>query len=317
MGVFILRKVGAALIVVFLASVLVFAGVRAIPGDPALAFAAEDRDAKVLADIRAKYGLDDPVPIQYVRWIGLALQGDLGTDTRGLPVAETIVTRLPLTLELAGLALLIGAGIGIPAGVIAAVRRGKASDYAATTVALFGLSVPHFWLGLLLIIVFAVNLGWLPAGGYVSFRDDPIGNLEHMLMPALVLGTGLSAVLMRQMRSAMLTSLSADYVRTARAKGLSEWSVVGRHALRNSLITITTVIGLQLGALISGAVVTEQIFGIAGFGRLTVDSVAQRDYALLQGVVLVAAVGYVVVNLLVDLTYSLINPRIRVSGTGT
>jgi peptide/nickel transport system permease protein len=317
MGGFILRKVGAALIVVFLASVLVFAGVRAIPGDPALAFAAEDRDPAVLDAIRDKYGLNDPLPVQYVRWIGLALQGDLGTDNRGLEVADTIVSRLPLTLELAGLAILIGAGIGIPAGVIAAVRRGKASDYAATTVALFGLSVPHFWLGLLLIIVFAVNLNWLPAGGYVSFRDDPIGNLEHMLMPALVLGTGLSAVLMRQMRSAMLTSLAADYVRTARAKGLSEWSVVGRHALRNSLITITTVLGLQLGALISGAVVTEQIFGIAGFGRLTVDSVAQRDYALLQGVVLVAAAGYVVVNLLVDLTYSFINPRIRVAGTGT
>jgi peptide/nickel transport system permease protein len=314
MGVFILRKVGAALIVVFLASVLVFVGVRAIPGDPALAFAAEDRDPKVLEAIRAKYGLDDPLPVQYVRWIGLAVQGDLGEDARGLPVARTIVTRLPLTLELAGLAIVIGCVLGIVAGVIAAVRRGKASDYAATTTALLGLSVPHFWLGLLMIIVFAVNLNWLPAGGYVPFREDPVGNLEHMLMPAIVLGTGLSAVLMRQMRSAMLDSLGADYVRTARAKGLSEWSVVGKHALRNSLITITTVIGLQLGALISGAVVTEQIFGIAGFGRLTVDSIAQRDYALLQGVVLVVAVGYVVINLLVDLTYSLINPRIRVQG---
>ena len=317
MGGFILRKAGAALIVVFLASVLVFVGVRAIPGDPALAYAGEDRDPEVLAAIRDKYGLEDPQPVQYVRWIGLALQGDLGTDTRGLSVTETIVTRLPLTLELAGLAILIGALIGIPAGVIAAVRRGKASDYAATTTALLGLSVPHFWLGLLMIIVFAVNLRWLPAGGYVSFRDDPLGNLEHMLMPAIVLGTGLSAVLMRQMRSDMLTSLGADYVRTARAKGLSEWSVVGKHALRNSLITITTVIGLQLGALISGAVVTEQIFGIAGFGRLTVDSIAQRDYALLQGVVLVVAAGYVVVNLLVDVAYSLINPRIRVAGTRT
>lgn len=317
MGGFILRKAGAALIVVFLASVLVFVGVRAIPGDPALAYAGEDRDPEVLAAIRDKYGLEDPQPVQYLRWIGLALQGDLGTDTRGLSVTETIVTRLPLTLELAGLAILIGALIGIPAGVIAAVRRGKASDYAATTTALLGLSVPHFWLGLLMIIVFAVNLQWLPAGGYVSFRDDPLGNLEHMLMPAVVLGTGLSAVLMRQMRSDMLTSLGADYVRTARAKGLSEWSVVGKHALRNSLITITTVIGLQLGALISGAVVTEQIFGIAGFGRLTVDSIAQRDYALLQGVVLVAAAGYVIVNLLVDVAYSLINPRIRVAGTKT
>jgi peptide/nickel transport system permease protein len=316
-GVFIFRKLGAALIVVFLASVLVFVGVRAIPGDPALAYAAEERDAATLAEIREKYGLDEPLHVQYVTWIGLALRGDLGTDSRGLPVAETIVNRLPLTLELAALAMLIGGVVGITAGVIAAVRRGKPSDYAATTVALLGLSVPHFWLGLLMIIVFSVNLGWLPAGGYVPFREDPLGNLEHMLMPALVLGLGLSAVLMRQMRSAMLDSLGADYVRTARAKGLSEWSVVGKHALRNSLITVTTVLGLQLGALISGAIVTEQIFGIAGFGRLTVDSIAQRDYALLQGVVLVVAIGYVVVNLLVDLLYSFINPRIRVAGTST
>ena len=317
MGVFIFRKLGAALIVVFLASVLVFVGVRAIPGDPALAYAAEERDAATLAEIRDKYGLDEPLHVQYVTWIGLALRGDLGTDSRGLPVAETIVDRLPLTLELAALAMLIGGVVGITAGVIAAVRRGKPSDYAATTVALLGLSVPHFWLGLLMIIVFSVNLGWLPAGGYVPFREDPLGNLEHMLMPALVLGLGLSAVLMRQMRSAMLDSLGADYVRTARAKGLSEWSVVGKHALRNSLITVTTVLGLQLGALISGAIVTEQIFGIAGFGRLTVDSIAQRDYALLQGVILVVAIGYVVVNLLVDLLYSFINPRIRVAGTST
>ena len=317
MGVFIFRKLGAALIVVFLASVLVFVGVRAIPGDPALAYAAEERDPATLAAIRDKYGLDEPLHVQYVTWIGLALRGDLGTDSRGLSVTDTIVHRLPLTLELAFLALLIGGVVGITAGVIAAVRRGKPSDYAATTVALLGLSVPHFWLGLLMIIVFSVNLGWLPAGGYVPFREDPVGNLQHMLMPALVLGLGLSAVLMRQMRSAMLDSLGADYVRTARAKGLSEWSVVGKHAFRNSLITVTTVLGLQLGALISGAIVTEQIFGIAGLGRLTVDSIAQRDYALLQGVVLVVAVGYVIVNLFVDVLYSFINPRIRVAGTST
>jgi peptide/nickel transport system permease protein len=201
--------------------------------------------------------------------------------------------------------------------VIAAVRRGKLSDHAATTSALVGLSVPHFWLGLLMIIVFAVNLQWLPAGGYVPFSQDPIGNLEHMVMPAIVLGTGLSAVLMRQTRSAMLTSLGADYVRTARAKGLSEWSVVGKHALRNSLITVTTVVGLQLGALISGAVITEQIFVIPGFGRLTIEAINERDYTLLQGVVLVAATGYVVVNLLVDVVYSFLNPRIRVSGSAT
>ncbi len=314
MGGFLLRKAGAALIVVFLASVLVFLGVRALPGDPALALGAESRDPEVLAAVREKYGLDQPVPVQYLKWVGNALQGDLGSDSRQLPVAETIVSRIPITLELAGLSILIGILIGIPAGVIAAVRRGKASDYTATTAALVGLSLPNFWLGLMLIILFAVELDWLPAGGYVPFSEDPIENLKHMLLPAIVLGTGLSAVLMRQMRSSMLDSLSADYVRTARAKGLSERRVVGVHAFRNSLITVTTVIGLQLGALVSGAVITESIFGIAGFGRLTVDAINQRDYALLQGVVLVAAVGYVVVNFAVDIAYSLLNPRIRVSG---
>ena len=312
MGGFLLRKVGAALIVLLLASLLVFLGMRALPGDPALALGGEDRDPAVLTQIRHSYGLDQPLPLQYVHWLGHLVRGDLGSDQRKLPVAHTIVTRLPITLELAGLAILIGSVLGIVAGVIAAVRRGKASDHAATSVALVGLSVPHFWLGLLMIILFAVNLHWLPAGGYVPFTQSPVENLRHMLMPAIVLGTGLSAVVMRQMRSAMLESLGADYVRTARAKGLSEFSVVGVHALRNSLITVTTIIGLQLGALISGAVITEQIFGIAGFGRLTIDAVNQRDYALIQGVVLVAAFGYVIVNLLVDVVYSILNPRIRI-----
>jgi peptide/nickel transport system permease protein len=313
-GGFILRKVGAALIVLFIASVLVFAGIRAIPGDAAVALGGEERDPTVAAQIRHKYGLDQPVPVQYVHWVSLAVRGDLGRDSRELSVAHTIITRIPMTLELAGLALLIGTLIGGTAGVIAAVRRGRTADYVSNGVALIGLSVPHFWLGLLLIIWFSVDLGWLPSGGYVPFREDPVENLKHMIMPAIVLGTGLSAVIMRQMRSAMLESLGADYVRTARAKGLSEWSVVGRHALRNSLITVTTVIGLQLGALISGAVITETIFGIAGFGRLTIDAVSQRDYALIQGVVLVAAVGYVIVNLLVDIVYSFLNPRIRITG---
>jgi peptide/nickel transport system permease protein len=314
MGGFLLRKVGAALIVLLLASMLVFVGVRAIPGDPALALGGENRDPAVLSAIRHKYGLDQPVPVQYLHWVSLAVRGDLGTDQRELSVSRTIVQRLPITLELAGLAILIGSLIGIVAGVLAAVRRGKATDYAATTVALAGLSVPHFWLGILMIIYFAVQLHLLPAVGYFAFSTSPVQNLEHMLMPAIALGTGLSAVLMRQMRSSMLTALGADYVRTARAKGLSEWSVVGKHALRNSLITVTTVIGLQLGALISGAVITEQIFVIPGFGRLTIDAVNQRDYTLLQGVVLVAAAGYVVVNLLVDVVYSFLNPRIRVAG---
>jgi len=312
---FLLRRVGAAIIVLLLSSMLVFVGVRALPGDPATALGAENRDPAVMAALPHHYGLDQPVPVQYAKWLGLAVQGDLGRDQRELPVAQTIVQRLPTTLELAGLSIFIGVLIGIPAGIIAAVRQRKASDYVATSAALVGLSVPHFWLGLMMISYFAVTLHWMPASGYVPFFEDPIENLRHLLMPAIVLGTGLSAVLMRQMRSSMLTSLGADYVRTARAKGLSERSVIMKHALRNSLITVTTIVGVQLGALISGVVVTESIFVIPGFGRLTLDAINQRDYALLQGVVLVSAFCYVLVNLIVDLLYSVLNPRIRVAGT--
>jgi peptide/nickel transport system permease protein len=316
MGGFLLRKVGAALVVLVLASMLVFVGVRAIPGDPAIALGAENRDPAVLAAVRHKYLLDKPVPVQYANWIWLAVHGDLGVDQRDLSVAHTIASRIPISLELGVLSMLLAIAIGIPAGVIAAARRGKPSDYAVTATALVGLSVPHFWLGLLMIVWFAVDLHWLPASGYVTLHH-PVANLEHLLMPCLVLATGLAAILMRQMRSSMLTSLGADYVRTARAKGLSEWTVLVRHALRNSLITVTTVIGLQLGALISGVVVTETIFGIAGFGQLTVEAVNQRDYTLIQGVVLVAAAGYVIVNLAVDVVYSLLNPRIRAAGART
>jgi peptide/nickel transport system permease protein len=314
MGGFLLRRVGAALIVLLLSSMLVFVGVRALPGDPATALGAENRDPAVMEAIRHHYGLDQPVPVQYAKWLSLAVQGDLGRDQRDLSVSDTILQRIPITLELAFLSIMVGILIGIPAGIIAAVKQRKAADYAATSVALVGLSVPHFWLGLMMISYFAVKLHWLPASGYVPFSEDPIGNLKHLLMPALVLGTGLSAVLMRQMRSSMLTSLGTDYVRTARAKGLPERSVILKHALRNSLITITTIVGLQMGALISGVVVTESIFVIPGFGRLTLDSIQQRDYVLLQGVVLVSAAGYVIVNLTVDLLYSVLNPRIRVSG---
>jgi peptide/nickel transport system permease protein len=317
MGGFLLRRLGAALVVLLLASMLVFLGIRALPGDPATALGAESRDPAVMAAIRHEYGLDKPLPVQYVKWLSLAVRGNLGRDQRELSVSRTIVQRLPTTLELAFLSVLIGVMIGIPAGIIAAVWQRKPADYAATSAALVGLSVPHFWLGLMMISLFAVHLQWLPAGGYVPFTQDPIDNLRHMLMPAIVLGTGLSAVLMRQMRSSMLNSLSADYVRTARAKGMSERSVVLKHALRNSLITITTIIGLQLGALISGVVVTESIFVIPGFGRLTLDAIGQRDYTLLQGVVLVAAAGYVFVNLTVDVLYSVLNPRIRVAGART
>ena len=317
MGKFLLRRAGASLIVLLLASMLVFAGVRALPGDPAVALAGEERTPEALAEIRAEYGLDQPVPVQYVRWLGHALTGDLGESVRtGIPVMETILQRLPITLELAGLSVLFAAVLGIAAGVLAAVKRGSIADYATSSIALFGLSTPNFWIGLLLILAFAVSLPILPASGYVPFFEDPLGNLVRMIMPVFVLGSGLAAVVMRQMRSAMLESMSADYVRTARAKGLSEREVIGSHALRNSLITVVTVLGVELGVLFSGAVVTEQVFVIPGFGKLTVDAVFQRDFPLIQGVVLFAAVGYVLVNLAVDVLYSVLNPRIRVSGRG-
>ena len=315
MASFLLRRLGTSALVLVLASIVVFVGVRALPGDAALALAGEERDPAVLAQLREQYGLNDPVPVQYLRYVGNSLQGDLGFSTRtGLDVREIIVDRLPVTLELALLSLLVAILIGIPAGIVSALRRGSWIDNASNGLGLLGLSIPNFWLGLVLILVVSVQLGLLPASGYVPFFEDPVANLERMIMPAIVLGTGLSAVLMRQMRSAMLETLGADYVRTARSKGLSERQVVLVHALRNSLVTVVTVLGLQLGALISGAVITEQIFVIPGFGKLIVDGVFTRDYPVIQGVALVTVFGYVMVNLLVDLTYSFLNPRIRVSG---
>jgi peptide/nickel transport system permease protein len=312
---YLLRRAGASLIVLLVASMLVFAGVRALPGDPALALAGEDHSQKALTAIRAKYDLDKPVPVQYVNWLGHVVRGDLGTSTRtGLGVGSTIVDRLPVTLELAFLSLLVAIAIGLSLGVVAAVRRGSVSDYLGSTAALVGLSVPHFWLGLMLILIFSIALGVLPASGFVPLAADPIDNLRHMLLPAIVLGTGFAAVIFRQTRAAMLESLSADYVRTARAKGLGERSVVGSHALRNSLLTVVTIVGLQLGLLISGAVVTEQVFVLPGFGKLTLDAVFTRDYPVIEGVVLLTTLGYVLINFAVDLLYSVLNPRIRVAG---
>ncbi|HEX4813253.1 MAG TPA: ABC transporter permease [Nonomuraea sp.] len=312
---FILRRCGSAVIVLFLASVLIFLGIRALPGDPATVMAGEEASPAVVAAIRAEFGLDQPLPAQYVGYVTQTLTGNLGRSTQDqLPVLDIIVERLPVTLELSALAMLIAVVIGVGAGIVAAVRRGGLADYVATGFGLAGLSVPHFWLGLLGILLFAVTWRVLPASGYVPFTEDPAANLQRMILPALVLGTGFAAIIMRQTRSAMLGALSSDYVRTARSKGLSEVKVVGAHALRNSLTTVVTVLGLQLGALISGAVVTEQIFVIPGFGKLTVDAVLTRNYPVIQAVVLVTVTGYVLVNLLVDIAYAFLNPRIRLSG---
>jgi peptide/nickel transport system permease protein len=315
MGKYLLRRTGASLIVLFVASLIVFAGIRALPGDPALALAGEERTPEALAQIRQRYGLNDPLPVQYWRWVTLAVRGQLGESVRtGLDVTEIMLQRLPVTLELTFLSVLIALALGIPAGVLAAVKRGSFADYVGSGLALFGLSIPNFWLGLMLILGLTVYVPLLPASGFVSFFSNPLDNLRHMILPAFVLGSAFAAVVMRQMRSAMIESLGEDYVRTARAKGMSERAVIGSHALRNSLITVTTVVGLQVGLLISGAVVTEQIFVIPGFGRLILEAVFQRDFPVIQAVVLVTTFGYVFVNLLVDVAYSMLNPRIRISG---
>lgn len=300
------------MLALLLASLVVFAGARSLPGDPAIALSGEGHDPTVNAVIRAKYGLDRPVPVQYARWAALAVRGDLGRSIRtGLPVAEMIVRRLPITLELAILATAITIALGVPTGVLAATCRGRPVDYIMNGIGLFGLSVPPFWIGLVLILVFASTLKWLPASGYVPLLVDPVENLRRMMLPAFVLGSGFAAWVMRQTRSAMLEALRSDYVRTARAKGLPSTAVVMRHALRNSLITVVTVLGLELGVLISGSVITEQIFLIPGFGKLIVDAVVTRDFPIIQGVALVSAVAYIGVNLLVDAIYARLDPRIR------
>jgi ABC-type dipeptide/oligopeptide/nickel transport system permease component len=318
MARYLVNRAWQSLVTLVLATVVVFLGVRALPGDPALALAGEDRSPAALAAIRHHYGLDQSIPLQFYHFVERALHADFGVSIRtGASVSSMIWTALPVTVELSILAILIAMALGIGAGVIAAVRRGKPSEWVANGLALIGLSVPHFWLGLLAILYLSVATGLFPASGFVPILQDPISNLHHIILPAVILGTGLAAVIMRQTRSSMLESLSADYVRTAKAKGLKPRAVIGRHALRNSLIVVVTIVGLQLGGLISGAVVTEQIFGLPGFGKMTIDAVFQRDYPVIQAVVLITATAYILINFLVDMLYSLIDPRIRVTGEST
>jgi len=274
--------------------------------------AGEDPSPEAIAHIRAKLHLDDPLPVRYGYWIAGVLQGDLGESARThQPVLELILQKLPVTIELALLALLIALVISIPAGIVSAVYKGSAVDTGATVFALTGLSTPNFWLGIMLILLFSVELGWLPASGYVSPFENLRANLASMIMPAFVLGNAIAASLMRHMRSSMLQELSADYVRTARAKGLSERVVVLKHALRNALTPVITLGALELGTLLSGAVLTEQVFTIPGFGKLIIDAVFNRDYAVVQGVVLVTATTYIMLNLFADMAYFMLNPRLR------
>lgn len=296
----------------FFVSVIIFSLQQLLPGDPATIMAGEDRDPEVIAQIRHQYRLDQPIPVQYVYWVKGVFSGDLGESMRiHVPVLDLIAQKLPVTIQLAAMAFAIALAIGVGAGVLSAVKKGTAWDYAANAFALWGISTPNFWLGIMLVFFFSVKLGWLPAAGYVPLSEDWRASLASTIMPAFVLGNSIAAVLMRHTRSAMLQVLESDYVRTARAKGLTERMVIVKHAMRNALTPVITLGALELGTLLSGAVLTEQIFTIPGFGKLIIDAVFNRDYAVVQGVVLVTATVYIALNLLADIAYILVNPRLR------
>jgi peptide/nickel transport system permease protein len=297
---------------IILVSMLVFLLQQLMPGDPALVLAGEDRNPKVIAEIRSELWLNRPLPVQYLHWIGNVAQGNLGRSWRlREPVGELVAQKLPVTLQLSAMGFVIAVLIGVPAGVVSAVWRNTIWDYAANLLGLGGLSTPPFWLGIMLILLVSVRLGWLPPSGYVPLAQNWRMSLATTIMPAFVLGAQLSAILMRHTRSAMLTAMDQDYVRTARAKGVREWRVILRHALRNALVPVVTLGAIELGTLLSGAVLTEQVFSVPGFGKLIVDSVFNRDYPVVQGVVLITAFLYIALNLVADVLYVLINPRLR------
>ncbi len=309
---FLAKRIVQLIPTLFLVSVIIFSLQQLLPGDPALVMAGEERDPEVLAQIRKQYRLDQPVYIQYVYWINGVVHGDLGESMRiHVPVRDLVLEKLPVTMQLASMALVFALLIGIPAGIVSAVKKDTAWDYAANAFALWGLSTPNFWLGIMLIFLFSVKLGWLPASGYVSLAENWRASIAVTIMPAFVLGNAIAAVLMRHTRAAMLQAMQSDYVRTARAKGLFERSVILKHAMRNALTPVITLGALEFGTLLSGAVLTEQIFSIPGFGKLIVDSVFNRDYAVVQGVVLVTATVYITLNLIADILYVLVNPRLR------
>lgn len=311
---FVLTKVFHAIITFVLSAIVIFFGVRMLPGDPALAMAGEEATPERLDAIRSNLGLDEPMLVQFFKFIGSVVTGDLGESTRtGLPVTEMIATTLPVTLWLALYAIVVAVVVGVALGMLAERFRGRWPEFGSNFVALLGLSVPNFWLGLLAILGLAVGLGWFPASGYVDILSEPIKGVYYLTLPAVILGTSLAAVITRQTRASMIETMGTDYVRMARAKGLSRPRVLLRYGLRNSLIVLVTIVGLQLGGLISGAVVTERIFALPGLGKLTLDAVFSRDYPVIQAVVLVITLSYILINLAVDILYSVINPQIRVS----
>ncbi|MCL4747433.1 MAG: ABC transporter permease [Burkholderiaceae bacterium] len=312
MGQLIARRIVVALPTLFLVMLFVFILQRMMPGDPLLVMAGEERDPEVLATLRQLYRMDEPVPMQFLAWLRAVAGGNFGVSLRtGTPVLELIGQTLPVTIHLAIASIVVAVAIGIPMGILSAVRKGTAVDYAANIVSLSGLSIPNFWLGIMLILLVSVELRWLPASGYVSVFESPIRSLQTTIMPAFVLGSGLAATLMRHTRSAMLEVLRLDYIRTAYAKGLRPSAVILRHALRNALVPIVTLSTLLFGQLLAGAVLTEQVFTIPGFGKLIVDAVFNRDYGVVQGVVLCTAIAFIAMNLIADVLYIVVNPKLR------
>jgi len=311
-GLLILRRLAATIPVLLLVTAGVFALIHLTPGDPIDAMMAESVDDSVKRELRRELGLDRPLYVQYASWMGRLLQGDLGRSIRNQePVIENVGRRIRPSLQLAGLAMAISLLVATPVGILSAARRNSPIDRVGTSFALFGICMPNFLIALLLIFVFGVTLRWLPISGYVDPLEEPWDGLRSLALPAITLGLALAAVITRTLRSSMLEALSEDYIRTARAKGLTDGAVVRRHALRNALIPVVTVLGLQLGTLIGGAVITEYVFALPGVGRLVVDAVFARDYPLVQGVVLLIAVSFILSNLAVDLLYGWIDPRIR------
>jgi peptide/nickel transport system permease protein len=310
-----LRFVGGRLLgtvpVLFILSVGVFLMLHLTPGDPVEIMLGQDANPSSIAALRAQLGLDEPLPIQYVRWVGNLAHGDLGRSVRtNQPVLDAIVTRLPVTVELTVLALVLSLAIGLPAGTVAAVRRNSSIDIASTGVALMGISLPSFFLGILLIVVFAQWLRWVPPSGYTPLVSDPLMNLKQMAMPAIALGAALAGIVARITRSSLLEVLGTDYMRTARAKGLSEQESVVSHGLKNAMLPVVTVVGLQVGALLGGAILIENIFALPGIGRLAVDSIFSRDFPVVQGVILFLALVRVFTNLVADVLYARLDPRI-------
>lgn len=313
---YVAKRVAHAMVVIYIVATIVFFAVRAIPGDPARVLLGGDANAEAIAALREEMGLTEPLYVQYFRWLGRIFQGDLGTSVFGNQgVLDMLVGVAEPTLSIAGLGMLIALLIAIPAGITSAVKQYQWEDYVATAVSFLGISMPGFWIGIVLLITFSARLGWLPAFGYVSFRQGIIPWLEHIILPAFAVGLPYGGILMRMTRSSMMEVLNEDYMRTARAKGLDGRIVLFKHGLQNALIPIVTIAGILLGVLLGGVVAVEIVFGIQGLGRLLIASIQRRDFPVIQGSVIVISFIFVFMNLLIDVLYTSINPRIKYGGS--